>query len=176
MRTRMLYAVRRAWGSIATVDFCGRAGGSGRARASCMAFLMALSCGPGNRPAIEESVGDNPDMEQTGEGDETGRGPSFFCGRGTGRVFRLPIRPRRRNQRAAAIGKDEQQQLGAAAPHAPHDGQGLSFKWMMPAQNRRRSRKLAVMGSAWWCPSILSARIGWSVSSNIGSATSASSA
>jgi hypothetical protein len=43
--------------------------------------------------------------------------------------------------------------LNAAAPHAAHDGQCLPFQRMAPAQDRRRSRKLTVMGSVWWCPS-----------------------
>jgi len=75
-----------------------------------MALLMALSCRPENRPAIEESVGDRPDMEQTGQCNETSRGLSFCRGRITDRVFRLPVRPFRGDQRAAAIGQDQEQQ------------------------------------------------------------------
>jgi len=39
-----------------------------------MALLMAQGFEPGNRPALEESVDDQPNMEQTGERNKTGPG------------------------------------------------------------------------------------------------------
>jgi hypothetical protein len=54
---------------------------------------MALGFRPGNRPAIEESVDDRPDMEQTGQRDESGCLLNVCCGKGTDSVIRLPICP-----------------------------------------------------------------------------------
>src|SRR5262245_40313741 len=62
---------------------------------------------------------------------------------------RWPIGPTRRNERAGAVGKDDEQDEEAVAPVASKNRQCLAFKCITSTDNRRVIREIVVMGSLW---------------------------
>jgi hypothetical protein len=59
----------------------------------------------------------------------------------------IPIRPRRRNQRAAAVGQNGQEIVDAAPPEIADYGQRLALERMALAPDRHGRRNVMAMGS-----------------------------
>jgi len=163
-------AMREASSSCAHVVADGAAGRSGRsrkARFSCMAALLAL-----HRldRSVVESVNDLAQLEQIAEPAEI-VGTTSIVRRRSPCLLGVPIGPVGRNQRAATIWQDHENEQDAAPPDAADHGQRLAFEGVALAGDGQRIWNITVMGSLWPLPSIRSAGNGWSVSWSIGSGT-----
>ncbi|MFY9642154.1 MAG: hypothetical protein WAK07_14825 [Rhodomicrobium sp.] len=71
----------------------------------------------------------------------------------------IPIRPRRRNQRAAAVGQNGQEVVNAAPPEIADYGQRLALERMALAPDRHGRRNVMAMGSLRPLPLTASRRI-----------------
>jgi hypothetical protein len=107
--------------------------------------------------AFGESVDEPAQPKQIGETADTadkviavGRRKPLHC-------LPIPIRPRRRNQRAAAVGQDGEEIVDAAAPPEIADyGQRLALERMALAPDRHSRRNVMAMGSLRPLPSTIS--------------------
>jgi hypothetical protein len=123
-----------------------------------------------------ESVDELAELEQITESAEIvdividmirGRPLGIFCAAGG---------PARRNERAAAVGQDDEQEQDAAPTNAADDGQRPAIEGVAFADDRHLIRDITAMGSVTMLPSTKSVSHGWFASSSIGSVTRASSA
>ena len=128
---------------------------------------MALLVG---RDSIEESVDDDASAQQVLDRAER----CFAVGPGLVGGAR-EIGPVGGDERSTSV-RQNQKQVGATVTmSAVKDLQAPTLEGMPRAHDRDRPWKLFGMGSLSYGPSTRSARIGWSVSWNTGSATGASS-
>jgi hypothetical protein len=105
-----------------------------------------------------ESVDEPAQPKQIGETADTadkviavGRRKPLHC-------LPIPIRPRRRNQRAAAVGQDGEEIVDAAPPEIADHGQRPTFESMALPGNRHGRRNVMAMGSLRPLPSTASKR------------------
>jgi hypothetical protein len=91
-----------------------------------------------------ESVDESAQPKQIGETADkviaVGRRKPLHC-------LSIPIRPRRRNQRAAAVGQNSQEVVDAAPPEIADYGQPLALERMALAPDRHGRRNVMAMGS-----------------------------
>src|SRR5271166_3349730 len=133
---------------------CGKSLWSKSSRFNCMAALPA-------RRRFEafgaESVDESAQPKQIGETADkviaVGRRKPLHC-------LPIPIRPRRRNQRAAAVGQNGQEIVDAAPPEIADYGQRLALESMALAPDRHGRQNIMAMGSLRPLPSTRSATHG----------------
>ena len=140
--------MREASSSCAHVVADGAAGRSGRsrkARFSCMAALLAL-----HRldRSVVESVNDLAQLEQIAEPAEI-VGTTSIVRRRSPCLLGVPIGPVGRNQRAATIWQDHENEQDAAPPDAADHGQRLAFEGVALAGDGQRIWNITEMGSLW---------------------------
>src|SRR6476619_6775286 len=129
--------------------FGGRSGRSRKARFSCMAALLALHRLDGS---VIESVNDLAQVEQIAEPAEI-VGTTSIVRRRSPCLLGVPIGPVGRNQRAATVWQDHENQEDAAPPDAADHGQRLAFEGVALASDGHRIWNITVMGSLWPLPS-----------------------
>ena len=148
-------AIRRANASVAamraassksshTADaLCGTSFWSNSSRFSCMAALPARR----RFEAFGESVDEPAQPKQIGETADTSDKVIGVGWRKPLDCLPIPIRPRRRNQRAAAVGQNGQEVVNAAPPEIADYGQRLALERMALAPDRHGRRNVMAMGS-----------------------------
>src|SRR6266581_2900934 len=149
-------AMREASSSYVVADgaagkgFGGRSGRSRKARFSCMAALLALHRLDGS---VVESVNDIAQVEQIAKPAEI-VGTTSIVRRRSPCLLGVPIGPIGRNQRAATVWQDHENEEDAAPPDAADHGQRLAFEGVALAGDGQRIWNITVMGSLWPLPSI----------------------
>ena len=114
--------------------FGGRSGRSRKARFSCMAALLALHRLDGS---VVESVNDLAQVEQIAEPAEI-VGTTSIVRRRSPCLLGVPIGPVGRNQRAATVWQDHENQEDVAPPDAADHGQRLAFEGVALAGDGQR--------------------------------------
>jgi len=100
-----------------------------------------------------KSVHDLAQVKQIAEPAEiVGTIAGIVCRRSP-RLLGLPIGPVGRDQRAATVWQDHENQEGAAPPDAADYGQRLAFEGVALASDGHRIWNITVMGSLWPLPS-----------------------
>jgi len=97
--------------------------------------------------AFGESVDEPAQPKQIGETADTADKVIAVCRRKPLHCLPIPIRPRRRNQRAAAVGQNGQEVVHAAPPEIADYGQRLALERMALAPDRHGRRNVMAMGS-----------------------------
>jgi hypothetical protein len=100
-----------------------------------------------------ESVDELAQVEQIAEPAEI-VGTTRIVRRRSPDVLGVPIGPVGRNQRAATVWQDHQNEEDAAPPKAADNGQRLAFEGVALASDGYRIWNVTVMGSLWPLPSI----------------------
>src|ERR1700680_2489917 len=132
--------------------FGGGLGRSRKARFSCMAALLALHRLDGS---VVESVNDLAQVEQIAEPAEI-VGTTSIVRRRSPCLLGVPIGPAGRNQRAATVWQDHENEEDAAPPDGAGPRQRLGFGGVSLAGDGQRIWNITVMGSLWPLPSIRS--------------------
>src|SRR5207245_6241919 len=132
--------------------FGGRSGRLRKARFSCMVALLALHRLDGS---VVESVNDLAQVEQIAKPAEI-VGTTSIVRRRSPCLLGVPIGPVGRNQRAATVWQDHENEEDAAPPDAADHGQRLAFEGVALAGDGQRIWNITVMGSLWPLPSIRS--------------------
>src|ERR1700682_3478908 len=132
--------------------FGGRSGRSRKARFSCMAALLAL-----HRldESVVESVNDLAQVKQIAEPAEI-VGTTSIVRRRSPCLLGVPIGPVGRNQRAATVWQDHENEGGAAPQDAADYCQLRGFEGAGVWGDGQRIWNITVMGSLWPLPSIRS--------------------
>jgi hypothetical protein len=121
-----------------------------------------------------KSVDDLAQVKQIAEPAEiVGTIAGIVCRRSPG-LLGLPIGPVGRDQRAATVWQDHENQEGAAPPDAADYGQRLAFEGVALASDGHRIWNITVMGSLWPLPSTPSTTRTCEVSSTSESRTASS--
>jgi hypothetical protein len=114
-----------------------------------MAALLALHRLDGS---VVESVNDLAQLEQIAEPAEI-VGTTSIVRRRSPCLLGVPIGPAGRNQRAATVWQDHENEEDAAPPDAADHGQRLAFEGVALAGDGQRIWNITVMGSLWPLPS-----------------------
>jgi hypothetical protein len=117
-----------------------------------MAALLALHRLNGS---VVESVNDLAQVEQIAEPAEI-VGTTSIVRRRSPCLLGVPVGPAGRNQRAATVWQDHENEEDAAPPDAADHGQRLAFEDVALAGDGQRIWNITVMGSLWPLPSIRS--------------------
>src|SRR3981189_2939616 len=144
-------AMREGSSSCSHVVADGAAGRSGRSRKasfSCMVAPLALHRFDGS---VVESVNDLAQVEQIAEPSEI-VGTTSIVRRRSPCLLGVPIGPVGRNQRAATVWQDHENEEDAAPPDAADHGQRLAFEGVALAGAGQRIWNITVMGSLWPLP------------------------
>jgi len=102
--------------------------------------------------SVVESVNDLAQVEQIAEPTEIVGTTSIVRRRSPG-LLGVPIGPVGRNQRAAAIWQDHENEEDTTPPDATDHGQRLAFEGVPLARDGHRIWNITVMGSLWPLPS-----------------------
>jgi len=97
--------------------------------------------------AFGESVDEPAQPKQIGETADTADKVIAVGGRKLLHCLPIPVRPRRRNQRAAAVGQDGEEIVDAAPPEIADYGQRPALERMALAPDRHGRRNIMAMGS-----------------------------
>jgi len=101
--------------------------------------------------SVVESVNDLAQLEQIAEPAEI-VGTTSIVRRRSPCLLGVPIGPVGRNQRAATIWQDHENEQDAAPPDAADHGQRLAFEGVALAGDGQRIWNITVMGSLWPLP------------------------
>ena len=103
-----------------------------------------------------ESVDESAQPKQIGETADTADKIVAVGRRKPFHRLPIPIRPRRRNQRAAAVGQNRQEVVDAAPPEIADHGQRLALESMAFSPDRHGRRDIMATGSLRLLPSTIS--------------------
>jgi len=126
--------------------------------------------------SAQESVDDLAKLEQITELAERGCVVDIVIAQRCFAIGIVPVGPRGRNERSAAVRQDDEHEQHAASLDAADHRQRLALERVALANNGYVIRDIAETGSLSCLPSTKLVRVGSCASSSIGSATHASSA